>query len=89
MVCDGFIQPLNLECVFVNFLAGDWIIFGILAVLFIIGLAGTFRMSNAITGASIFLFAILFYDQLPWLIYLSTIIGGIVIGVLVAVAIKR
>lgn len=78
-LCEGFIQPLDLECLFVNFLAGEWIIFGLLAIVFIISVAATFRMSNIVTGASILIFSTMFYDQMPWLAYISILIGSILI----------
>jgi hypothetical protein len=87
--CSGFIQPFDFECIFVNYLSGDWFIFGLLAILFIFGLATTFRMSNFIVGASILLFAVMFYAQLPWILYVSLIIGGILIASIVASLWKR
>lgn len=87
--CSGFIKPLDLECIFVNYLSGDWVIFGVLALLFIVGLASTFRMSNGLTGASILLFAVMFYAELPWLLYIGILIGGIVIWAMVASLWKR
>ena len=87
--CSGFIQPFDFECIFVNYLSGDFIIFGLLALLFIVGLAAQFRMSNALTGASILLFAVLFYGQLPWLLYIGLLIAAIVIGGIVASLWKR
>lgn len=89
MACDAFVKPLDLECIFVNFLAGDWVIFGLLAIFFIVGLAGTFRMSNLLTGTSLFLFGIIFYDQLPWIFYVSLVFGGIVMWGIVASFFKR
>lgn len=77
--CTGFISPLDLQCIFVNFFAGDWVIFGLLALFFIVSVAGTFRMSNVVTGASIILFAVIFYGELPWLGYLAILIGAIII----------
>lgn len=87
--CGAFINPLDLECIFVNYLSGDWIIFGLLALLFIVGLAAQFRMSNGLVGASILLFAIMFYAELPWLLYMGIIVGGTVIGIVVASIWKR
>ena len=87
--CSGFIQPFDFECIFVNYLSGDWIIFGILALLFIVGLAGQFRMSNALTGASILLFGVLFYGELPWILYIGTLITATIVGAIIAQLWKR
>lgn len=87
--CSEFIQPFDFQCIFVNYLSGDWLIFGILALLFIVGLAAQFRMSNALTGASILLFAVMFYGELPWLLYIGILIASIVIGGIVANIWKR
>jgi len=78
-VCGTFVQPLDLECIFVNMLSGDWIIFSVLALAFIISLAGTFRMSNIVTGASVFLFGVVFFGQMPWIMYISIMFGGVLI----------
>lgn len=89
VTCDAFIQPLDLQCIFVNLLAGDWIIFGLLAIVFIVSLAAEFRMSNAVTGGALLLFGVLFYTQLPWILYLGILFGGIIIWAGVATLWKR
>ncbi len=68
--CADFIQPLNLECIFVNTLAGGVDVFIIVAVLAIAGLAGFFKMSNFTTIAMFGIFTIM----------LSPVLGSILSG---------
>lgn len=89
MVCGAFVNSLDLECIFVNMFAGSWTIASLIALVFIISLAGRFRMSNAITGSSIALFAILFYSQMPWLIFITIIFTSLAIWAAVASLWKR
>lgn len=88
-LCTGFIQPLDLQCILVNYLSGEWIIFGLLALVFIVSVAATFRMSNVLTGASIMVFAVMFADSMPWLTYLAILIGSILIWGAAALIWKR
>lgn len=64
-ICTNFVQPLNLECLFVNMFAGSWILFGLLAILAIIFMAGKFRMTGAGVLVSVVAFAIIFFHEIP------------------------
>ncbi len=67
-ICSNFINPLDLECIFINTLAGGADIFVIVAVLAIAGLAGFFKMSNFTTIAMFGIFTIMLYPILGSLI---------------------
>ena len=58
-ICSGFIQPLNLECLFINTLSGGMEMFIIVSTLAIASLAGFFRMSNFTTIAMFGLYIIM------------------------------
>ena len=62
--CSDFIQPLNLECLFINTLSGGMEIFVVVAVLAIASLAGFFKMSNLVTLAMFSIFVIMLYPIL-------------------------
>jgi len=58
-ICSDFIQPLNLECLFINTLSGGMEMFIIVSTLAIASLAGFFRMSNFTTIAMFGLYIIM------------------------------
>lgn len=76
-----YIQPLQLETIFINIFSGSPDIFGVIMILIITGLAGYFRMN----GISLFLmlgvFVLIFsgYIGLNFVI-LFAIFGGLIIG---------
>lgn len=76
MVCTGFIQPLDLECLFVNTFAGSMDIFIGVAFLVIAIIAGRFRMMNITIGLMYGLFIILTtWIFTGWLLLLLLICG--------------
>jgi hypothetical protein len=87
--CGSFINPLDLQCLLVNVLSGNWTIFAVLVLVVIAMLAATFRMPNAVVGTSILLFSILFFDQMPWLYYITILIASVIIWTVVITIIKR
>lgn len=76
MACEGFIQPLDLECIFVNTLAGSMDIFIGIAFLTIAILAGKFRMVSIgialMYGLFIILMSVIFNG---WLLILLLLLG--------------
>ncbi len=62
--CSDFIQPLNLECIFINTLSGSMDMFIVIAILAIAGLAGFFKMSNFTTITMFSIFTIMLYPIL-------------------------
>jgi hypothetical protein len=74
--CSGFIQPLNLECLFVNTLAGSRLIFIGIAMLAMFVLAGKFRMSNIVVALMFGLFFILItFTMEGWIMIMLLIVG--------------
>ena len=83
--CSGFIEPLNLECILVNMMAGSMTIFIAISFLILAGMAARFRMPKGIALMMVVLFVVIFADMfLP--IYLLVII---LLGLLVFIAISR
>lgn len=58
-ICSDFIQPLNLECIFINTLSGGMEMFVIVSIFIIASLAGFFKMSNFTTIAMFGLYIII------------------------------
>ena len=84
VTCTGLIDPLNLECLLVHYLAGSWFIYGFLALAVILMLAAQMRMSVLLLGTMVMLFGIMFADQMPWLYALVIVIGFVLIGISIA-----
>lgn len=78
--CTGFLEPLNLECIFVNVLSGNSLIFSILLLFGILLVAAYLRLVIAGVGVIIALAGLLFYAQAPWLTYLCIFIGGLLLA---------
>jgi len=77
MVCSGFIQPGDLQCIFVNVFAGNNLTFGLLLAIVIVGISAYFKMFQAALGTMILVAGFLFYDQAPWMYYISLFIAAI------------
>jgi hypothetical protein len=76
MSCTGFIQPLDLECLFVNTFAGSYDIFIGIAFVVIAILAGKFKMMNITIALMFGLFVILTTLTFQgWLLILLLISG--------------
>lgn len=89
MVCSGFIQPFDLQCLLVNTLAGTTIIWGLLSLLFIFLIAGKFKMPNIAVGSVVVLYSVMFYNELSWLTYVSVFGLLLITGITVATMLKR
>jgi len=77
-VCSGFIEPLNLECIFVNILSGNIAIFSGLMFILVAGLAARFKMPKGIALMMVVLFVVLFADLfLPIYLLIILIVGVI------------
>jgi len=72
--CSGFIEPLNLQCLLGTTLSGTAIIFTTLAVIFLAGLAGYFKMNNLVFLSLLGLFGILFASIVGTPVYLLIIV---------------
>lgn len=85
-----FINPLDLESIFVYVLAGSPQIFLFIALLFIAGLAGRFRMPNSIFLLSICLFGIFLASSsiITELYFMVIILSGTIISYLLGRLIK-
>ena len=72
-----FVQPLDLERILVNNLAGSMEVFMLLAFIFIAVLGAYFRMINSVVLIMYVLFAIFMAQYLQGLYFLVVLIGGI------------
>lgn len=89
MVCESFINFLDFECLFVNTLAGSWLVFvGIAAFVYML-VASYFRMPMGAVGAGFWLLGIILYAWQPWVLYICSIFGAILIGISIARAFAR
>lgn len=75
----ALIEPLNLQYIFVNTLAGNMTIFIILMTILIAGLAARFKMNNFAFGLTIALFATLMGAWASWFMFLVVLMGGFLI----------
>ena len=74
-----FIQPLDLESIFVNHLAGSGKIFLFISVIIIATLAGRFRMNNTIAGIMFVLFAVMLSSFMPDMFFLALLLAGMAV----------
>lgn len=74
-----FIQPLDLESIFVNHLAGTANIFLFISMIVIATLAGRFRMNNTVAGIMFVLFAIMLSAFMPDMFFLALLLTGMAI----------
>ena len=84
MTCAEFINPLDLQCIFVNVLSGSWKIFGIIALLGIAILGARMRMITFTIGAAILVFAVMFAGELPWIFWAAILFYAIFITAIIA-----
>ena len=71
--CGGFIEPLDLQCLFVNTLAGGLEIFIFLAFILIAGLAAYFKMPNSITLSMFGLFTVIMSVYVGFQLYVLAV----------------
>ena len=78
VTCNGFIEPLNLECWILNvFSGGSAMIFLFVAVIIIAMVAARFRMKNEVAALMLAVFGILFGVYLPGIMVLIILLGGL------------
>lgn len=77
-ICTTFIEPLNLQCVFINTFAESIGIFVAVALIVIAILGARFRMINSVFLILVALFSLIMSPYLSWLwfivLFLSTIV---------------
>ena len=74
-----FIQPLDLQTIFVNYLAGNMAIFLFLILIGIAALAAMFRMTGSVVMISTGIFAMIMGKFIPDLYFIAIILGGLAI----------
>lgn len=88
MTCTDFLQPLDLQCIFVNTLAGSMNIFIALAFFGIAILAGMFKMLNMTVVIIFGLFAIVMSNFIGGFYLLVMLIFGMVIALWISKMVK-
>ena len=78
VVCTGFIEPLNLECLFVYMFAGNIALFTGIAFILVSALAARFRLPNSIMLMVMVLFVVIFADKFNQFYLIIILILGIV-----------
>jgi len=78
--CAGWVEPLNLECILVNTLAGSMEIFVFLALIFIAMVGARFRMINMTLLIMFGLFGVLMAQYMSGIYFLTIMIAGLVIA---------
>ena len=78
--CLGFLQPLDLECIFVNTFAGSMDIFIAVAFFGIAILSGMFKMMNMSVAIMFGLFAIVMSNFIGGFYLLAILLFGMVIA---------
>ena len=87
--CSGFIQPLNLQCIFVNTFAESMNLFIFIAFIFIAAIGASMRMLNITVLLMFALFALLFSQYLGGLYLLIILIIGLILSYIVAKMVKN
>lgn len=88
--CTSFIEPLNLQCLFVNTFAGSADIFLFVSFIFIAAIAAFFRMSGLTMGIAMVLYVTIMvgFLQLQWALLIIGLIGGIIVFFTIAKIVK-
>lgn len=84
-----FIEPLDLQPILVNYLAGDMAIFSMLSYLAVVGLAAFFRMPNTLALIMFALFGIMFAAYMPAVYFITLLLTGIAVFYAIGVIAKR
>ena len=87
--CSGFLQPLDLECLLVNTLAGGMDIFIALTVFGIAILGGMFKMLNITVVMMFGIFAIIMSNFIGGFYLLSILTFGLVIAFWISRMVKN
>lgn len=85
----SWVQPLDLQSILINHLAGSTQIFLFLSLIFIAILAGVFRFANYVLLATCVLFFFMFADYFSDVYFLMIVLLGLIIGYSIGVIIKR
>lgn len=83
MACESFIQPLDLECLFVNTFSGGIAIFIAISIIAIAIMAAKFRMGNFATMAMFGVFVVLFFPILGAELGVIYLILGLILGLVI------
>jgi len=83
-----FVEPLDLQSIFINTLAGTTEIFTFLAFIVVAALAAFFKMPNTITLAMFALFSVLMAQYLGGVFMLVVLIVGLITFFIVARLVK-
>ena len=86
--CSGFIQPLDLECIFVNTLSGSMEIFIFISLIFIAAVGASFRMLSVTLLIMFALFALLMAQFMSGMYFLVVLLGGLIIVYLLSKLVK-
>ena len=78
-ICTGFIQPLNLECIFINTFAETIPIFIGAFLLAISYLAGKFKMNGFAFLSMLVLFSLIFYPIYSGIFILLLVIVSLIV----------
>jgi hypothetical protein len=86
----SFIEPLNLQVIFTQLLAGSSDIFFALALFFIFGMGSYFRMNYLIMMFMLAIFMIMFNAYISsYMLLLIASIGGILLGYIISRIVKN
>ena len=87
--CSGFVQPLNLQCIFVNAFAGSMEIFMFISLLFIAGMAAYFRMLTATLLIMFAVYGILMAQYFNGILFFVILIGGLATAFAISKIVKN
>ena len=79
VLCTGFVEPLNLECILINMFAGTIDIFLFVSFIALAGIMARFKMRNETALLLFGIYAILFATYMPGLYVLVILLGGMVV----------
>lgn len=84
-----FIQPLELQKIFINIFAGGATYFAPIAIFAIVSMSAYFRLTGLLMGEMLFVFLLMFSGYIPasLLVFIS-IVAGLVIGMMVSRIVK-
>lgn len=84
-----FIQPLDLQRILVNYLAGDMAIFTMIAYIAVVSIAAFFRMPSSLAMIMFALFGIMFAAYMPAVYFITLLLTGIAVFYSIGVISKR
>ena len=85
-----WVEPLELQTIFINILGGDASYFTAIAIFAIISLSAFFRMSGITLGFMLMIFLLMFSGYVPMsLVIFISIIGGLLVGYIIPRIVKN